>query len=158
MNGNLIRCDALWQQGLASLISCERSSILNFDSFWQNLHPYFSERCPNYFPYQALRQNYGHDNIDSILGSPNNMHYNIYIRNRNCDQNIDVTITIRRTILIPRSDLFICGFKSISTLSWYSFAYGTSQQQECIVYCCNTSQNLEKRLNSAFCQASLQLI
>ena len=63
-------------------------------------------------------------------------------------------MTIRRTITIPRSDLFIFGFISVSTLSWYSFAYGTSQQQECIVYCCNTGQNLEKGTSIPwkFCQ------
>ena len=32
------------QQGLASVLSCKRSSILVFGQFWQIVHPYFAER------------------------------------------------------------------------------------------------------------------
>ena len=44
MYENLIRCDASWQQGLASIISCEISSILSSGQFWKKLHLYFAGR------------------------------------------------------------------------------------------------------------------
>ena len=43
MYENLIRCDTSRYQGLASILSCEISSIFISGKFWQNLQPYFAE-------------------------------------------------------------------------------------------------------------------